>query len=103
MSPMVLVRSAAASWWPAEPAMWRRSCAAFVGLLKLWRERQRQRADLMTLVAEGFDFKDIGITRALASREASRFPWQAWDGEWRDVFRYFPSGSPRPLPRVARR
>jgi uncharacterized protein YjiS (DUF1127 family) len=100
---MAPIKSAAAFRWPAEPAIWGRSCAAFVGLLTRWRERRRQRADLMTLVAAGFDFKDIGITHALASREAGKFPWQAWDREWREVFRYFPSGSPRPLPRVARR
>ena len=36
----------------------------------------------MTLVRDGFDFRDFGITHALAAREASKYPWQAFDEQW---------------------
>ena len=62
----------------------RRWITALIDIRNVWRERRRQRAELMALVRAGFDFEDIGITRALAAREAVRFPWQAFDAGWKD-------------------
>lgn len=56
----------------------RRLLAALAG----WRERHRQRRELMTPLQDGFDFGDFGITHALAAREAHKFPWQAFEDQW---------------------
>jgi uncharacterized protein YjiS (DUF1127 family) len=56
----------------------RRLLAALAG----WRERRRQRRELMTLLRDGFDFGDFGVTRALAAKEAQKFPWQEFDDQW---------------------
>jgi hypothetical protein len=53
--------------------------------LAVWRERCLQRRELMTLVRDGFDFNDFGVTRALAVQEASKFPWQAFNDRWQDA------------------
>jgi uncharacterized protein YjiS (DUF1127 family) len=53
--------------------------------LAVWRERSRQRRELMTLVSDGFNFSDCGVTRALAAQEAGRFPWQAFNDQWQDA------------------
>jgi hypothetical protein len=72
---------------PGAPDVWVRSYVAVVRFLTRWHHRHRQRADLRVLIAGGFDFKDIGVTHALASREASNFPWKKWESEWDDVAR----------------
>jgi uncharacterized protein YjiS (DUF1127 family) len=67
------------------PSVWRRVVAMIIRTLRLWRERSRQRSELMTLARDGFNFNDLGISRALAAREAVKFPWQAPDGEWNEA------------------
>ena len=64
---------------------WPRGVAAQINTVSVWRKRSRQRNELMALARDGFDLKDLGITRALAVREATRFPWQPCDAEWSDV------------------
>lgn len=51
-------------------------------LLKRWRLRNRQRAELAALADQGFDFGDLGITQALAMSEADKWPWQQWGMAW---------------------
>jgi hypothetical protein len=53
-----------------------------LAVLAVWREHCRQRRELMTLVRDGFDFDDFGVTRALAVPEAA---WQTFDGRWQDA------------------
>jgi uncharacterized protein YjiS (DUF1127 family) len=64
---------------------WRRSINALMQLIGVWRERGRQRHELTSLVRDGFNFADLGITRSLAAREATRYPWQQPDNQWRDA------------------
>jgi uncharacterized protein YjiS (DUF1127 family) len=49
------------------------SLAAVVGR---WRRRARQRAELASLAAIGFDFKDIGLDLGAVAVETARWPWQ---------------------------
>jgi len=64
---------------------WPRRVAALINTVSDWPKRGRQRIELMALARDGFDFKDLGITRARAVREATRFPWKRCDAEWRDA------------------
>ena len=82
MPSRVLHRNAVPAYISRLPRIdvWRR-LAVFAG----WRERTRQRRELMTLVRDGFDFSDAGVTRALAAQEAGKFPWQAFDERWQDA------------------
>ena len=45
----------------------------------IWWTRHQQRSELATMVRDGFDFTDIGITAASARWEASKFWWQKSD------------------------
>jgi uncharacterized protein YjiS (DUF1127 family) len=64
---------------------WRGGVATLINTVSVWHKRSRQRIELMALARDGFDFRDLGITRALAVREATRFPWQSHDAAWSDV------------------
>jgi uncharacterized protein YjiS (DUF1127 family) len=44
--------------------------------LQLWRERQRQRRELVRLCDLGL--RDTGLSRDLIAHEARKWPWQKW-------------------------
>jgi uncharacterized protein YjiS (DUF1127 family) len=50
--------------------------AAVVQLLRLWRERHRQRRELTMLPIA--DLPDTGVPRDLVLHEAKKWPWQAF-------------------------
>jgi len=37
------------------------------------------------LLQQGFDFSDMGVTRALAASEAERWLWETWGSGWDEV------------------
>ena len=53
-----------------------RPIARLVALIRCWRRRSRQRAELVCLAATGFDFKDIGLDIGAVAVETTRWPWQ---------------------------
>ena len=66
----------------------RSAFARGIGLVRMfrrWRERNRQRGELMSLIRDEFACKDMGITSSLALREVRRFPWQPPDREWQEI------------------
>lgn len=50
-----------------------------------WRKRARERAKLGKLIRQGFDFSDIGVTRAMAAAETEKFFWRPWGEEWNQI------------------
>jgi drug/metabolite transporter (DMT)-like permease len=55
--------------------------------LKRCLERGRHRAELASLAQQGFEFNDVNLTRPIASREATKLPWQKSDAEWNEAVR----------------
>jgi uncharacterized protein YjiS (DUF1127 family) len=51
-------------------------CIGAVKLLRLWRERHRQRQELVMLSMR--DLRDTGVARELVEHEARKWPWQSW-------------------------
>jgi uncharacterized protein YjiS (DUF1127 family) len=49
---------------------------AIVQMVRLWRDRHRQRLELAML--PGGDLRDTGVSRDLVAHEARKWPWQAW-------------------------
>jgi uncharacterized protein YjiS (DUF1127 family) len=45
-------------------------------MLRLWRERRRQRQEL-AMIRDG-DLRDTGVSRDLVAHEFRKWPWQAW-------------------------
>jgi uncharacterized protein YjiS (DUF1127 family) len=52
-------------------------------LLRLWRGRHRHRQELTQMSAR--DLKDAGVPRDLVEHEASKWPWQRWNSQWREL------------------
>jgi uncharacterized protein YjiS (DUF1127 family) len=53
-----------------------RLCAGLSAMLRLWRQRQRQRCELVLLCDLGL--QDTGLSRDLIAHEARKWPWQKW-------------------------
>jgi uncharacterized protein YjiS (DUF1127 family) len=56
------------------------SCLA---MIRTWRQRHRQRAELAMMGITGFN--DIGIPPSLAAKEIGKGFWRACDSEWRKM------------------
>ena len=55
----------------------RRAGVVILGMLLLWRERHRQRRELMMLLYD-IDLRDTGLSRDLIAHEGLKWPWQKW-------------------------
>jgi uncharacterized protein YjiS (DUF1127 family) len=55
---------------------------ALTATLARLRQRIRDRAELKSLLEHGFDFSDMGLTRAAAAAEGDRFWRQGWGQDW---------------------
>ena len=52
---------------------------AIPALLRLWRERHRQRRELMLLCDLGL--RDTGLSWDLVAHEMRKWPWQPWHSQ----------------------
>jgi uncharacterized protein YjiS (DUF1127 family) len=73
------------SWQPprARPAAQRPAFATVIGLLRVWRQRQRERRELSLM--SGQDFGDLAIPPSLVTEEVRRWPWQKSSPQWSEV------------------
>jgi len=65
------------------PGVLRRVWQSCLAMIRIWRQRRRQRAELAMMGVAGCN--DTGILLGLAAKETGKGFWRAWDNEWRET------------------